>query len=45
MPRTMEWSDIKIFLAVARAGSLGGAARLTGQSQPTMGRRDRKSVV
>ena len=35
----MEWSDIKIFLAVARAGSLGGAARLTGQSQPTMGRR------
>ncbi len=35
----MEWSDIRIFLAVARAGSLGGAARLTGQSQPTMGRR------
>lgn len=39
MTITMEWSDIKIFLAVARAGSLGGAARLTGQSQPTMGRR------
>ena len=39
MNSTMEWSDIKIFLAVARAGSLGGAARLTGQSQPTMGRR------
>ncbi|MCK9686842.1 LysR family transcriptional regulator [Scleromatobacter humisilvae] len=35
----MEWSDVRIFLAVARAGSLGGAARLTGQSQPTMGRR------
>jgi DNA-binding transcriptional LysR family regulator len=35
----MEWSDIKVFLAVARAGTLGGAARLTGQSQPTMGRR------
>jgi DNA-binding transcriptional LysR family regulator len=35
----MDWSDVKIFLAVARAGSLGGAARLTGQSQPTMGRR------
>ena len=35
----MDWNDIKIFLAVARAGSLGGAARLTGQSQPTMGRR------
>ena len=28
----MDWSDVKIFLAVARAGSLGGAARLTGQS-------------
>jgi DNA-binding transcriptional LysR family regulator len=36
---SMEWSDIKIFLAIARAGSLSGAARLTRQSQPTMGRR------
>ena len=35
----MEWSDLKVFLAVARAGTLGGAARLTGQTQPTMGRR------
>jgi len=35
----MEWSDIKIFLAIARAGSLGGAARQIGQTQPTMGRR------
>ena len=35
----MEWSDIKVFLAVARAGSLGGAARQIGQTQPTMGRR------
>lgn len=35
----MEWSDLKIFLAIARAGSLGGAARLIGQTQPTMGRR------
>ncbi len=35
----MEWGDVKVFLAVTRAGSLGGAARLTGQSQPTMGRR------
>jgi DNA-binding transcriptional LysR family regulator len=35
----MDWNDIAIFLAVARAGSLGGAARLTGRSQPTMGRR------
>ncbi len=36
---SMEWSDVKVFLAIARAGTLGGAARLTGQSQPTMGRR------
>jgi DNA-binding transcriptional LysR family regulator len=35
----MDWGDVKVFLAVARAGSLGGAARQTGQSQPTMGRR------
>ena len=35
----MDWSDIRIFLAIARARSLNGAARLTGQSQPTMGRR------
>lgn len=35
----MDWDDIKVFLAVARAGSLGGAARALGPSQPTMGRR------
>ena len=35
----MEWSDVRIFLAIARAGSLNGAARTIGQSQPTMGRR------
>lgn len=35
----VEWSDVRVFLAVARAGSLGGAARAIGQSQPTMGRR------
>lgn len=35
----MEWSDIKVFLAIARARSLSGAARATRQSQPTMGRR------
>lgn len=35
----MDWDDVKVFLAVARAGSLGGAARSLGQSQPTMGRR------
>ena len=35
----MEWSDLRVFLAVAREGTLGGAARKLGQSQPTMGRR------
>ncbi|WP_411886818.1 LysR family transcriptional regulator [Polaromonas sp. YR568] len=35
----MDWDDIKVFLAIARAGSLGGAANALGQTQPTMGRR------
>lgn len=35
----MEWSDVKVFLAIARTGTLMAAARQTGQSQPTMGRR------
>lgn len=35
----MEWSDLRIFLAIAREGGLGAAARRLGQSQPTMGRR------
>ena len=35
----MEWSDLRVFLAIARAGTLVGAARLLKQSQPTMGRR------
>jgi DNA-binding transcriptional LysR family regulator len=35
----MEWSDLRVFLAVAREGTLGAAARKLGQSQPTMGRR------
>jgi DNA-binding transcriptional LysR family regulator len=35
----VEWSDPKVFLAVAREGTLGAAARKLGQSQPTMGRR------
>jgi DNA-binding transcriptional LysR family regulator len=39
MELAMEWSDLRIFLAVARAGTLGGAARQAGQTQPTMGRR------
>lgn len=35
----MEWSDIRVFLAIAREGTLAGAAHRLGQSQPTMGRR------
>ena len=35
----MEWDDVRIFLAVARAGTLGGAARLLDLSHPTVGRR------
>lgn len=37
----MEWSDVRIFLAVARGGSLGEAARSLGVSHPTIGRRIR----
>jgi DNA-binding transcriptional LysR family regulator len=35
----MEWSDIRVFLAIAREGTLGAAARRIGQTQPTIGRR------
>ncbi|MGO4133824.1 LysR family transcriptional regulator [Rhizobium brockwellii] len=35
----MEWSDLKLFLAIARFGTLGAAARRLGLTQPTMGRR------
>jgi DNA-binding transcriptional LysR family regulator len=35
----MEWNDVEIFLAIARHGTLGAAARALGLTQPTMGRR------
>lgn len=35
----MEWSDLKLFLAIARFGTLGAAARSLRLTQPTMGRR------
>lgn len=35
----MEWSDVRIFLAIARAGTLGAAARALHLSSPTVGRR------
>jgi DNA-binding transcriptional LysR family regulator len=38
----MDWNDLRIFLAVARAGTLSGAARVLGQTQPTAGRHIRR---
>jgi len=35
----MDWSDVRIFLAVVRGRSLGEAARTLGVSHPTIGRR------
>lgn len=35
----MDWNDVRIFLAVARSGSFGGAARTLNVSHPTVGRR------
>ena len=34
----LEWSLVQAFLAVAETGSLSGAARVLGTSQPTLGR-------
>ncbi|GAB4067761.1 LysR family transcriptional regulator [Ancylobacter sonchi] len=35
---TFDWSDLRIFLTVARAGGLAAAAKLIGQSPATLGR-------
>jgi DNA-binding transcriptional LysR family regulator len=35
----MDWSDVRIFLAVVRTGTLGAAARALRLSHPTIGRR------
>ena len=35
----MDWDDVRVFLAVARQGSLRAAGRALGLSQPTIGRR------
>ncbi len=37
--KDVEWSDLRLFLAVARGGGLGPASRLAGASAPTLGRR------
>ncbi len=36
---TLDWDDLRYFLAVAREGSLSAAARALGVAQPTVGRR------
>lgn len=36
---TLDWNDLRYFLATARAGTLAGAARLLGVKHPTVGRR------
>ena len=37
--RNFDWDNLRLFLAVARAGGLGPAAEQTGKSAPTLGRR------
>lgn len=34
----LDWSDLRIFLTIARAGGLAAAAKTTGQSPATLGR-------
>ncbi len=38
MMNDFDWNLVRSFIAVARAGSLSGAVRATGISQPTLGR-------
>ncbi len=39
MKRNVDWEDMRLFLAVAKAGGLAGAADKTGVSPATLGRR------
>lgn len=36
---SLDWDDLRLFLAVARLGGLSAAAAATGKSAPTLGRR------
>ena len=38
-PTEPSWDDLRIFLAVVAHGSMNGAGRALGQSQPTIARR------
>ena len=37
--KNFDWNDLKLFLAVARAGGLSGAMESSGKSAPTLSRR------
>jgi DNA-binding transcriptional LysR family regulator len=39
MKNAIDWEELRLFLAIARAEGLTGAARVTGVSPPTLGRR------
>lgn len=39
MNETLDWDDLRLFLAVAQAGGLAGATKPTGLSAATLGRR------
>jgi DNA-binding transcriptional LysR family regulator len=39
LKEAVDWESLRLFLAVARASGLAGAARQTGISAPTLGRR------
>ena len=40
--RAMNWDDMRLFLAVARTGSISGAARQLGVQHSTVSRRMRQ---
>ncbi len=39
MNETLDWNDLRLFIAVARGGGLAGGARAVRASAPTLGRR------
>ncbi len=39
MNETLDWNDLRLFIAVARGGGLAGGARTVRASAPTLGRR------
>ncbi|MFS4437276.1 LysR family transcriptional regulator [Paracoccaceae bacterium GXU_MW_L88] len=39
LPPTLDWADLPLFLAIAREGTLTGAAKISGKSPATLSRR------